>query len=214
MRIDVWSDLVCPWCYLGKRRLEKALASFRHREAVEVRFHAFQLDPTLARGATLDVGEVLQAKYRRTAGQVVEMQRNLENLAAADGLEYHLVGGRTGNTFDAHRVVKLAAAKGLEGPVLERLFRAHFTERRSIFDAAGLAALAAEAGLDAGEVGRALETDAHASEVEADIQSAAELGIHGVPFFVLAGKYAVSGAQPAEVLGGALTTAWQAASAA
>jgi predicted DsbA family dithiol-disulfide isomerase len=132
MRIDVWSDLVCPWCYLGKRRLEKALGAFPHREAVEVRFHAFLLDPTHPRGATLDTAEVLQAKYGRTAGQVVENQRNLERLAAADGLEYHLVGGRTGNTFDAHRVVKLAAARGLEGPMLERLFRAHFTERRSI----------------------------------------------------------------------------------
>lgn len=208
VRIDVWSDLVCPWCYLGKRRLETALASFDGAGEVDVRFHAFQLDPTLPRGETFSQDDLLREKYGRSAAELAAMQANLGRLAAEDGLELHLAGARAGNTLDAHRVVKLAGARGLERPVLERLFRAHFTERRSLFEPASLAALAGEAGLDPEEV-RAMLADggAYAHEVEEDLRAASGLGIHGVPFFVLAGRFAVSGAQPVEVMREALRRA-------
>jgi predicted DsbA family dithiol-disulfide isomerase len=208
MRIDIWSDLVCPWCYLGKRRLEKALEGFAHRGGVELVHRAFELDPERPRGETFDRVWSLAKKYRMTQEQAQEMEAQMEQRAAADGLEYHLAGGVVGNTFDAHRLLRFGRAAGREQPLLERLYRAHFTEQRSIFDPASLAALAAEAGLDAAAARRALDEGAHADEVRADERLARELGITGVPFFVLGGRHAVSGAQPAEALAEALAQAW------
>lgn len=207
MRIDVWSDLVCPWCYLGKRRLERALEAFEHRAEVEVKFHAFQLDPTLPRGETFPQLDVLVRKYGSPAAEIEALQRKLEGLAAEDGLEYHLVGGRTGNTLDAHRVVKLATIRGVEGAVVNRLFRAHFTEGRSIFDAESLAALGAEAGLDAKEVRACVAQQALGPEVEEDLRMAREMGIRGVPFFLIDRTYAVNGAQPVDLWSKALAHA-------
>jgi predicted DsbA family dithiol-disulfide isomerase len=208
MRVDVWSDLICPWCYLGKRRLERALAGFEHRAQVEVVHRAFELDPARPRDRTFDRVASLAEKYGLTETRARAMEEEMERRASGDGLEYHLLGGVVGNTFDAHRLVHLARARGSEGTVLERLYRAHFTENRSIFDPASLAALGAEAGLDLEEARRALDGDAHAAEVRADERTAHELGVTGVPFFVLGGRYAVSGAQPPEVLGQALERAW------
>ncbi len=208
MRVDVWSDLVCPWCYLGKRRLERALAGFEHREEVEVVHRAFELDASRPRGRTFDRVASLAAKYGMTEERARAMEEEMERRAAGDGLEYHLVGAVVGNTFDAHRLVLLGRTRGVEDAVLERLYRAHFTEGRSIFDGPSLVALGAEAGLDPEEARRALEGDAHAAEVRADEHAARELGITGVPFFVLGGRYSVSGAQPAETFAGALERAW------
>jgi predicted DsbA family dithiol-disulfide isomerase len=156
----------------------------------------------------------LAAKYGLTEARARQMEEEMERRAAGDGLEYHLVGGVIGNTFDAHRLVHLGRTRGAGEAVLERLYRAHFTEGRSIFDPPSLAGLGGEAGLDQEEARRALEGDAHAAEVRADEQVARELGITGVPFFVLGGRYAVSGAQPVEVLAGALEKAWKEAGAA
>lgn len=208
MRIDIWSDLVCPWCYLGKRRLEKALAGFPHRAEVEVVHRAFELDPERPRRETFDRVWSLAKKYRLTQEQAQEMEAQMERRAAIDGLEYHLQGGVVGNTFDAHRLLRHARGEGLEGALLERLYRAHFTEQRSIFDPASLASLAGEAGLDAAAARRALDEGAFADEVRADERLARELGITGVPFFLLAGRHAVSGAQPAEAMAEALAQAW------
>ncbi len=209
MRIDVWSDLVCPWCYLGKRRLERALSGFAHRGQVEVVHRAFELDPSRPRDRTVDRVASLAAKYGMTEERARRMEEEMERRAAGDGLEYHLVGGVVGNTFDAHRLVHLGRTRAAGEEVLERLYRAHFTEGRSIFDLASLAGLGAEAGLDPDEARRALEGDAHAAEVRSDEDAARELGITGVPFFVLGGRYAISGAQPAEVFAGALEKAWE-----
>lgn len=211
MRIDVWSDLVCPWCYLGKRRLEKALAGLPEAGPVEVKFHAFQLDPTLPRGELFDQGELLVRKYGSPPAEIVAMQRKLEGLAAEDGLEYHLVGAKTGNTLDAHRVVKLATIRGVEPQVVDRLFRAHFTEGRSIFDAASLAALGGEAGLDPEEVRACVEQQALGPEVEEDLRMAREMGVRGVPFFLIDRAFAVNGAQPVDLMTRALKHALQAA---
>jgi predicted DsbA family dithiol-disulfide isomerase len=208
MRIDVWSDLVCPWCYLGKRRLERALSGFAHRDQVEVVHRAFELDPSRPRDRTVDRVASLAAKYGMTEERARLLEEEMERRAAGDGLEYHLLGGVVGNTFDAHRLVHLGRTRAAGEAVLERLYRAHFTERRSIFDVTSLAGLGAEAGLDREEARRALEGDAHAAEVRADEHAARELGISGVPFFVLGGRYSISGAQPIEVFAGALERAW------
>jgi len=214
LRIEVYSDLVCPWCYLGKRRLERALSGFPQRDQVEVVHRAFELDPTRPRGQTFDRVASLAQKYGLTEARARAMEEEMERRAAGDGLEYHLLEGVLGNTFDAHRLVLLARGRGLAGAALERLYRAHFTENRSIFDLDSLSALAGEVGLPADEVRRALDGDAFAAEVRADEQAAREMGITGVPCFVLGGRHAVSGAQPAEVLGDALLRAWAGAAGA
>jgi predicted DsbA family dithiol-disulfide isomerase len=208
MRIEIWSDLVCPWCYLGKRRLEKALADFPHRAEVEVVHRAFELDPARPPGRTFDRLESLAQKYRLTAQRARAMEEEMERRAAADGLTFRLQGGVVGNTFDAHRVVHLGRAAGREDAVLERLYRAHFTEQRSIFDHASLAALAGEAGLSPEGVREALAGDAAAGSVRLEEQTARDLGVTGVPFFVLDGRYVVSGAEPVELLAAALRRAW------
>ena len=214
LRIEVYSDLVCPWCYLGKRRLERALSGFPQRDQVEVVHRAFELDPTRPRGQTFDRVASLAQKYGLTEARARAMEEEMERRAAGDGLEYHLLEGVLGNTFDAHRLVLLARGRGLAGAALERLYRAHFTENRSIFDLDSLSALAGEVGLPADEVRRALDGDAFAAEVRADERAAREMGITGVPCFVLGGRHAVSGAQPAEVLGDALLRAWAGAAGA
>jgi predicted DsbA family dithiol-disulfide isomerase len=208
MRVEIWADLVCPFCYLGKRRFEKALAGFEHRAAVEVVHRSFELDPHMPKGETVGQTEMLVGKYGVAAERAAGMQAQLERTAAAEGLEYHLTDGKTGNTFDAHRLVHLAQAAGIGEPVIERFYRAHFTERRSLFDRDSLVALAAEAGLDAAEARRVLDGEAFTDAVLADEREAHELGATGVPFFVIADRYAVSGAQPAELFAEALTRAW------
>src|SRR5687767_7478248 len=147
MRVDIWSELVCPWCYLGKRRFDKALSLLSLDASLEVVHRSFQLDPSLPVGQSLPVRDMLMRKYRMTEVEVVASQNQLEQLAAAEGLEYHLAESRTGNTMDAHRLVHLGREQGIQDLVIERLFRAHFTENRSLFDQASLATLGAEAGL-------------------------------------------------------------------
>jgi predicted DsbA family dithiol-disulfide isomerase len=208
LRVDVWSDVVCPWCYIGKRRLERALEGFPHRDAVEVVHRAFQLDPSAPRNRTQNTVEHLAEKYGTSVEQAKAMQRSVTQVAAGDGLEYHLDRTLSGNTFDAHRVLRLARASGREAEVLERLYRAYFTEGQSIFDAPSLVRLAAEAGLDAAEVGRVLAEGTYADEVEADRREAGRLGANGVPFFVVGGRYGISGAQPRELFEQVLQRAW------
>ncbi len=208
MRIDIWSDIVCPWCYVGKRRFEKALAAFEHRDGIEIVHRSFQLDPASPRGTTVDRRQALQQKYGWSTIQAQEMDARMIETAAAEGLDYHLAGGVTGNTMDAHQVVHLAHQRGVQDAVVERLYRAHFTERRSIFDRESLAALAAEAGLDPADTTDVRARDAYVEAVKADNAEARSLGCNGVPFFVLDRRLGVSGAQPAEVFADALSQAW------
>ncbi|MEQ1758811.1 MAG: DsbA family oxidoreductase [Vicinamibacterales bacterium] len=210
MRIDVWSDLVCPWCYIGKRRLERALADFTHREDVTVVHHSFQLHPDMPPGSTIPRREMLMEKYHLSHEQVVTMDDRMERLAAEDGLDYDLSSGSTGNTVDAHRLVHYAHTLGKQDAVVERLFRAYFTEQRSLFSVDALVDFAADVGLDADEVRRMLEGNEYRDAVTADHQEATTLGARGVPFFVMAGRYAVSGAQPVEAFAEALQKAWDA----
>ena len=210
MQIQIWSDVVCPWCYVGKRRFERALEGFVHRDQVQIEHRSFQLDPTRPRGETSSRRTMLMSKYRRSAAEVLEMDRKMEALAAAEGLEYHLTDANlTGNTFDAHQLVQLAATHGLQDAMLERLYRAYFTEERSLFDRESLVTLAGEAGLDTSEARQALEDRRFADAVARDLNEARRLGVTGVPFFVVDGRYAVSGAQPVEVFNQLLTRAWE-----
>jgi predicted DsbA family dithiol-disulfide isomerase len=214
LTVDVWSDVVCPWCYVGKRRLEAALARFPHRDDVELVWRAFELDPGAPRIRELSPVEHLSRKYGRTKAQALALMGQLATTAAADGLDLHLETARSGNTFDAHRVLHLAAERGVQDAVKERFFRGYMTEGEPIGEPEVLVRLAAEAGLDASEVNAVLGSDRYASEVREEEEVARRLGISGVPFFVLAGQIGVSGAQPAEVLRGALQKAWEAAPAA
>ena len=210
LSVDIWSDIACPWCYVGKRRLEAALSQFAHRDDVVVTWRAFELDPAApaVRDTTVGYAERLARKYGMPTAQAVAAIKNLTDVAAGDGLDFHFEKARPGNTFDAHRVIHLALEHGVQDAVKERLLRAYMTDGIAVGDRKALADVAAEAGLDRGEVSAMLESSRFADEVREDEAKAAELGITGVPFFVIGGRYAVSGAQPASVLKGALEKAW------
>jgi predicted DsbA family dithiol-disulfide isomerase len=199
MRVDIWSDIVCPWCYIGKRRFDQALASFGGQDEVEVVHHSFELDPSFDRDRPQLLLDMLAAKYRLDPEQAGQAEARVAAQAAADGLGYtsdRLVG----NTFDAHRLVHLGADRGRGAETLQRLYEAHFAEGRPVFTPADLAVVAAEAGLDPDEARQVLDGGGYADAVRADEAAAAEVGISAVPFFVLDGTYGVSGAQPASVL--------------
>ena len=198
MRVDIWSDLVCPWCYVGKRRFEKALARFSNRDEVQIVHRAFQLNPAAPRDTTSSRREMLMRKYQRSPDQVVEMDARMTQTAAAEGLEFNLEGTLTGNTFDAHQLVHLAHAHGLQDAVVERLFRAYFTEQQSLFDQQTLVELGADAGLNRDEMAAALREKRYANAVDMDIDVAHRLGVTGVPFYVINDRYGISGAQAPE----------------
>jgi predicted DsbA family dithiol-disulfide isomerase len=208
MNVDIWSDVVCPWCYLGKRRFEKALATFDGRDDVRIAHRSFQLDPARPQGQTSSRRAMLMSKYRLSEDQVRAMDRTMEQTAAAEGLEYRLTeAGLTGNTLDAHQLVHLAASHGREDKMLERLYKAYFTEQRSVFDAESLVSLARDEGLDGTEVREALEGGRYVDAVARDLSEARSLGVTGVPFFVIDGRYGISGAQAADVFTRALSVA-------
>ena len=210
LRVDIWSDIACPWCYIGKRRFESALSRFPHAVETEVVWRAFELDPSAPRESdgTISYSERLARKYHSPPEEATAMIARMTDIARADGLPFDFARIRPGNTFDAHRLLHFAYENGRQDQVKERLLRAYLCEGESIGDRDVLVRLAAEAGLAGGDVRAALLGDAYVREVRADESEAAELGISGVPFFVLGGRYAVSGAQPADVLLAALDQAW------
>lgn len=209
MQIQIWSDIACPWCYVGKRRFEAALAQFEHRDAVEVVWRSFELDPTAPATQDEPQAALLARKYGMSLEKAEAMNARMTEHAAAEGLDFHFDRVRVGNTFDAHRLVHLAATRGLQDAMKERLFRAYLTEGRSLGDRATLVELAGEVGLEESAARAALDSDTFAAGVRADEARARSLGITGVPFFVIDEKYGISGAQPAEVILGALRQAWR-----
>jgi predicted DsbA family dithiol-disulfide isomerase len=209
VRVEIWSDVVCPWCYLGKRRFERALESFEHRDEVDVTYRSFELDPIAPPGVTTPTVELLASKYGMSPDEAQDAQRQMEQRAAADGLTFRMADLTSGNTRDAHRLLHLARERGLQGDMVERLHRAYFTEQGSVFDHASLIRLAAEAGLDADEASRVLASDAYAEAVEADEKTARALGATGVPFFVIERRYGISGAQSPATIARALSRAWE-----
>jgi predicted DsbA family dithiol-disulfide isomerase len=196
--VHVWSDIICPWCYIGKRRLERALEASNAGDRFEVVHRSFQLDQTSPRAETLDRKQMLTTKYGWSTIQLQEADARLMQIAKSEGLDYHLAGGLTGNTLDAHQVLHLGRERGVQGAVVERLFKGYFTEQRSVFDHESLAAMAAEAGLDVAEVRQVLAQDRYVAAVAEDVSEARSLGATGVPFFVFDQRFGLSGAQPLE----------------
>jgi predicted DsbA family dithiol-disulfide isomerase len=207
MRVDIWSDIVCPWCYIGKAEFEQGLAGFAQRDQVEVTYHAFELDPSFPAGEGTPVLELLSAKYGLSLEQARDAEAGVAARAAAAGLAFS-PARVMGNTFDAHRLVALGRDRGRQAAVLQGLYEAYFGEGRPVFGRAELAAIGAAAGLEPGEASEMLAAGGYADDVRADEQQAGQLGISGVPFFVLDRRYAVSGAQPAAAFTGALDRAW------
>lgn len=207
--VDVWSDIACPWCYVGKRQLERALADFPQREAVRVVWHAFELDPQAPRVRDpVDYAARLGEKYGTTRAHAQMMIDRMVGVARGVGLDFRFDRIRPGNTFDAHRLLHFALERGVQDALKERFLRGYLCEGEAIGDSETLAKLGNEAGLDADEVNSVLGSDRYAREVRADEADARALGIGGVPYFVIGG-FAVSGAQSPAVLLSVLGRAWQ-----
>ncbi|WP_033287591.1 DsbA family oxidoreductase [Amycolatopsis jejuensis] len=205
MQVEIWSDIVCPWCYLGKARFDKALAGFAHRSEVNVTYRSFELDPS--RTGTEPLLQMLTARY---GPQAEAMEERVAGLAAAEGLGYR-TDREIGNTFDAHRLLHWAREKGMEAEMVAALFRANFAEARPVFRAEVLAEVAEEAGLVRADAEAVLaDPQQYAEAVRAEEREAAQLGATGVPFFVLDRRIGVSGGQPVEVFTQALEQAWDA----
>jgi predicted DsbA family dithiol-disulfide isomerase len=209
LRVDIWSDIVCPWCAIGKANLDKALETFPAADRVEIVWHSFELDPNAPAAVAGDHAEQLARKYGMPVEQARQRIDQVATTARGVGLDLRFDRVRPGNTFDAHRVIHLAADRGIQGPVTERMLRGYFTEGAAIGLPEEVERLAVDAGLDADEVTAVLESDAYAEEVRADESAARQLGATGVPFFVFDDRYAVGGAQPPEVMLQVLQRCWE-----
>ena len=199
MKVEIWSDVMCPFCYIGKRKFEAALAQFPQRDQVEVVWKSFQLDPTLETDTSKSVQQSLKESKGWTQEQTEEAMSYVVNMAKSVGLAYHFDKAVVANSFDAHRFSHLAKKHGLQNEAEERLFAAYFTEGKNTADHQILIQLGVEIGLDANDVKKVLEASDYAAEVQKDIAEARQIGVNGVPFFVFDGKYAVSGAQDSKV---------------
>ena len=211
MKIEIWSDVVCPWCYIGKRRIESAVADFGHADEVEVHWRSFQLDPGAPTEPTEGTATMLARKYGQSPEGAKQMQDRVEAVAAEEGLVYRLAETLHLNTVDAHRVIHLAHEQGgneLQGRVKEALLEAYFTHARNVADHHVLREVAVATGLDPARVDEVLGSREFEQEVWADIEQAQAYGASGVPFFVIDQKYGVSGAQPTEVFTQVLEKAW------
>ena len=195
----MWSDVVCPWCYIGRRRLQEALAEREDLGEVTVRHRAFQLQPDAPKDLAVPTAEHLATKYGVSPEQAQAMQDNVTDVARSVGLEYHLERTLSGNTEDAHRLLLWAGETGGQDELLETMYAAYFTEGRSLFDRAALLELVNEAGLDAEAAAEVLDSQRYRDEVHRDAALASELGATGVPFFVFDRRYGIAGAQPLEV---------------
>ncbi len=208
MQVEIWSDVICPWCYIGKRRFEQALAGFAHKDKVNVIWRSFELDPDAPRQREGTLREYLAKKYRVSLEEAAAMNERVTSVAKEAGLEYRLADARPGNTFDAHRLLHFAASKQLGDRATERLMHAYFSESLPVGERAALARLAPEFGITENEAMTLLESDAYAGEVRADQARAAKFGITVVPFFVFDEKTGISGAQPVEAFAQALQQTW------
>lgn len=208
MRVEMWTDVACPWCYVGRAHFAEGLAAFAHRDQVEVVHRSFELNPRAENG-TVPIIDAVAAQYGRTREQQVAREEQAKAMANAVGLEFR-VGGRVfGNTFDVHRLAHFARTRGRQSDLLDRVFHANFAEESSIYDAETLVGLAVAAGLEEAEAREVLgNPDAYADGVRSDERLAADMGATGVPFFVLERRYGVSGVQSPEVFTRALEQAW------
>jgi len=196
MIIDVWSDVVCPWCFIGKRRLEKALSTFEHRDQVTIRHRAFQLQPEIT--TTIPTADLLTERYNLNRAAVKEMQANVCAIADGEGLCYNLDDTLSGNTFDAHRLLLWAATVDKQDELLEAMYSAYFEKSKPLFSHTDLVSVALSVDIDADVVEDILLSTKFTDEVIADRNLATQLGATGVPFFVIDMKFGISGAQPLE----------------
>jgi predicted DsbA family dithiol-disulfide isomerase len=195
MKVEIWSDVMCPFCYIGKRRFENALQHFEHKDEVEIEWKSFQLNPDMETNPDTSINQYLADVKGFTLDHARQMNDHVTQMAAEVGLIYNLDKAVVANSFNAHRFSHLAKKHGLGIEAEEQLFKAYFTDGKNIDNQDTLVELGKELGLDAVEIKQALESGAYADEVKHDIETAQYLGIRGVPFFVLNNKYAISGAQ-------------------
>jgi predicted DsbA family dithiol-disulfide isomerase len=210
--VEIWSDIACPWCYVGKRRFEAALAAFEQRDEVEVVWRSFELDPDAPPERVGDRAARIAEKYGMTVEHARSMEQRMIETAAAEGLDFRFDLARSGSTFDAHRVVHLAQEHGLQDTMKERLLRAYFTDGELVSDHATLVRLAAEVGLSEDETRAALAGDRYAAQVRDDERTAGQLGLRSVPTFVIDRAIGVSGAQAPPELLELLRQGWEASS--
>ncbi|MCE9599567.1 MAG: DsbA family oxidoreductase [Spirochaetia bacterium] len=208
MKVEIWSDIMCPFCYIGKRRFEEALKEFPQSKDVQIQWRSFQLDPNLKSQPGKDVYAYLAEIKGQTREWSMKMHEGVAQTAKEAGLEYRFDRAVIANSFDAHRLIQMAKTKGLDDAAEERLFRAYFTEGRNVADHQTLAELGADIGLNSQDVLAMLASNEFHNQVLADAQEAAQLGARGVPFFVIDRKYAVYGAQDSSTFLQALETSF------
>ncbi len=208
MHVEIWSDIACPWCFIGKRRFEAALERFEHRDEVQVTWRSFELDPAAPAQHSGERAAHLAEKYGTTVEKAREMEAQMTEVAASEGLAYRFDIARSGSTFDAHRLIHLAAAHDRQDAMKERLLAAYLCEGELMADREALVRLAGEVGLDVDEARDALETDRFADAVRDDERTAAQLGANAVPFFVVDRAIGAAGAHPPDALLDLLNQAW------
>nr|WP_245598104.1 DsbA family oxidoreductase [Haloglycomyces albus] len=209
IQVDVWSDIACPWCYVGKARLEQAVSEFEHGAAVDIRHRSFELDPNFPSDEISPVIPLIAKKYGATEEQIEQNEDRLGAMAAELGLEYRTRGRDHGNTFDLHRLLHLARDMGKEAEVWQAFYRGNFADEESIYQRDRMIDVAVAAGLERHDVVAVLDDpSAYADAVRAEEKQAAALGATGVPFFVIDNRFGISGAQPVELFGEALDKAW------
>ena len=208
MKVDIWSDIMCPFCYIGKRKFEAALEQFPHKEKVEISWHSFQLDPTIEDNVSEDIYDYLAKRKGQTRDWAIRVTNQISSTASEVGLSFNMDKAVVANSFEAHRLIQLAKITGKDDGAEELLFRAYFIEGRNIADKDVLRQIGLQIGLNAEEVEQLFSSNNFAQEVQYDIAVAQQLGINGVPFFVLDNKYGVSGAQSPDVFTEALQQAW------
>lgn len=208
LKIQIWSDILCPFCYIGKRRLEGALAQFEHRDTVEIEWKSFQLDANFIASPNDSIIDHLAEKYRKDSEWAYEMVENMTQNAKNSGLDFHFEKAVLANSFNAHRLLYLAKMHNLGNELKELLFKAYLTDGKNIDDLKTLSELGQQVGLESSAIENVLHSTAYAKEVQQDIEMAQKIGIQGVPFFVFDNKYAVSGAQHTETFVKTLEKVW------
>ncbi len=209
MNVEIWSDVMCPFCYIGKRKFENALAQFPHKNNINIIWKSFQLDPTTVTDPNLNTIEHLAHKKGWSKEQAAQTTAHVTDIAKKVGLDFHFEKAVVANSFDAHRLSHLAKKHGKQNDLEEKLFLAYFTEGKNTADHSTLLQIAKKIGLDEKETTEVLNSNTYSAEVEQDIIEAQQVGVRGVPFFVIDRKYAVSGAQESETFLGALTKAYE-----
>ncbi|MBL7911236.1 MAG: DsbA family oxidoreductase [Bacteroidia bacterium] len=209
-KIEIWSDIQCPFCYIGKRKIEKALESFKEKDKVEIEWKSYQLDPEAKSQPGVSMYDYLAKRKGQTREWSVAMHKNVTEMAKENGLDYHFEKAVLANSYDAHRLIQLAKTNKLGNEAEERIFKAYFTEGKDIADKKTLHALGKEIGLLEEDINHVLNSDKFGENVKADIEEAYAIGVKGVPFFVFNRSYAVSGAQADDVFTNTLTKSFEA----